>query len=117
MPTQGKHAVKQKTIVNEIISKYELTYNAEFIVGGRSMHHVMEITFIPNDAASMAKAGSCYLELIDELAQNGYGLYRTSIAFMDEVADTYGPVMKSVRKKIKQALDPNAILSPGKSGI
>jgi 4-cresol dehydrogenase (hydroxylating) len=33
------------------------------------------------------------------------------------VADTYGPVQRSVNKILKDALDPNGILAPGKSGI
>ena len=48
---------------------------------------------------------------------NGYGLYRTNIAFMDAVGETYGPTIQNVFRKIKLALDPNGILSPGKAGI
>ena len=36
---------------------------------------------------------------------------------MDKVAETYGPVQRSVHKTLKQALDPNGIIAPGKSGI
>jgi len=36
---------------------------------------------------------------------------------MDKVADTYGPVQRSINRRLKMALDPNGILAPGKSGI
>jgi 4-cresol dehydrogenase (hydroxylating) len=59
----------------------------------------------------------CYRRLIDVFAKHGYGLYRTNIAFMDVVAESYGVTVRDVFKKIKMALDPNGIISPGKSGI
>ena len=65
----------------------------------------------------MEKARSCYSELLDDFAREGYGVYCTNIDFMDKVAKLYGPVKASVNRKIKKALDPNGILAPGKSGI
>lgn len=117
VPTQGQHALKASGIADTIINKFGFTHNAEWIVGCRSMHHVIEIPFKRNDAESSMKARSCYFELTKVLAQNGYGLYRTNIAFMDEVGATYGPAIQNVFKKIKRALDPNEIISPGKAGI
>ncbi len=38
-------------------------------------------------------------------------------AFMDKVADTYGPVQRNVNKILKKALDPTGILAQGKPGI
>lgn len=78
---------------------------------------VPEIPFKRNNVEALIKARDCYLELTEELAQNGYGLYRTNIAFMDVVGATYGPIIQNVFKKIKRALDPNEIISPGKAGI
>jgi hypothetical protein len=51
---------------------------------------------------------------------HGYGEYRTHLAFMDQIAGTYnwndGALLK-FNEKIKDCLDPNGILAPGKSGI
>jgi 4-cresol dehydrogenase (hydroxylating) flavoprotein subunit len=117
VPSQGKHVVKQKMLADEIIKSYGFSYNAELIVGTRSMHHVMEIPFNKKSTESVKKSGECYLALIKEFARNGYGLYRTNIAFMDAVGATYGPAIRNVFSKIKRALDPNGIISPGKAGI
>jgi len=65
----------------------------------------------------MTKAHRCYDELLDDFAREGYGVYRTNIDFMSKVANLYGPVKAKVNRRIKQALDPNGILAPGKSGI
>ena len=50
----------------------------------------------------------------------GYGLYRGHIAFMDEIAAQYGfndHAMLRLYGTLKNALDPDGILSPGKQGI
>ena len=36
---------------------------------------------------------------------------------MDLVADQYGAANREVNARIKQALDPNHIIAPGKQGI
>jgi len=54
--------------------------------------------------------------LLEDFALEGYGVYRTNIDFMSKVANLYGPVKAKVNRRIKQALDPNGILAPGKSG-
>ena len=117
VPASGAHVLKQKMLADKIIQQYGFTYNAELIVGPRSMHHVMEIPFDKQNSSEVEKSTACYHHLIGAFAQNGYGLYRTNIAFMDEVAGTYGPVIQNVFRKLKFALDPNGIISPGKSGI
>lgn len=117
LPAQGIHAVRQKTLASEIIGRHGFEYYAEFIVGTRDMHHIMEIPFNRKDREEVRRARKCYLALLKAFAENGYGVYRTSIAFMDAVGKTYGSTQQSVFKRIKRALDPTGILSPGKSGI
>ena len=114
---QGRHALNQVRLAREIIDRYGFTHELLFIVGVRWMHNVMLINYRRNDDAELQRATECYLELLKVFAQHGYGVYRTNIAHMDAVAETYGPGMQTVFKKIKVALDPNGILSPGKSGI
>lgn len=57
---------------------------------------------------------------IDTPASLPYGEYRTHVSMMDPVADQFGcndQALLRVIEKIKDVLDPNGILSPGKSGI
>jgi len=65
----------------------------------------------------MVNARACYAKLLAEFAKIGIGVYRTNIGFMDAAAETQGPVRRDVNRRIKQALDPNGIIAPGKSGV
>jgi hypothetical protein len=58
--------------------------------------------------------------MIDDAAKEGYGEYRTHLVLVDQVAGTYswndGALMK-FNERLKDALDPNGISAPEKSGI
>ncbi|MDP3673405.1 MAG: FAD-binding oxidoreductase [Telluria sp.] len=113
----GSETLKQTELAKRILGKYGLDYVGEFIVGWRDMHHVIDVLYDKTDPEQTTSAFQCYDELLSEFLKEGYGSYRTNTAFMDKVADGYGPVSRAVNKKLKRALDPNGILAPGKSGI
>jgi 4-cresol dehydrogenase (hydroxylating) len=57
---------------------------------------------------------------VQECAKHGYGEYRAHLDFMDVAAEQYSfgdhAYLRFV-ERIKDAVDPNGILSPGKQGI
>jgi 4-cresol dehydrogenase (hydroxylating) len=58
--------------------------------------------------------------LIHDAAAAGYCEYRTHIDNMDQVAGTFDfndHAMARLNGRLKDALDPNGILAPGKQGI
>lgn len=60
------------------------------------------------------------LEVIRICAQHGWGEYRCPPAFQDAVMDSYSfndNILRRVNEKIKDALDPNGIISAGRYGI
>jgi len=116
-PARGDQAMQQVTLAREILGKYGFDYICGYVVGVRDMHHIIDLLYDRSDPAEMKKAYDCFDELVTQFASRGFGIYRTSTAFMDKVADTFGPVQRDINRKIKRALDPNGILAPGKSGI
>ena len=114
---KGSETLKQMKLAKTILGKYGFDYVGEFIVGWRDMHHVVDLLFDRSDAEQARNAYACYDELLHAFAKEGYGIYRANTAFAEKVAATYGPVKRSVEKKLKKALDPNNILAPGRCGI
>ena len=59
-------------------------------------------------------------DMIDDAAKLGYGEYRTHLALADQVAGTYnwnGNALMKFNESMKDMLDPNGILAPGRCGI
>ena len=119
-PTLGSDATKQYRMIQKTCHEFGFDYIGEFAVGWRDMHHILMLMFDRRDAAETKRAHECFARLIDEAAAEGYGEYRTNLAFMDQVARTYGAnggSLLKLQQRIKRALDPNGILAPGKNGI
>jgi len=114
---RGSETLKQMALTKQILARHGLDYSGEFIVGMRDMHHIVDVLYDKTDPEQTKAAYQCFDELLSEFSALGYGIYRVNTAFMDKVADTYGPVQRNVHKILKDALDPNGILAPGKSGI
>lgn len=119
-PTRGDDAVKQYQMIKTRAHEHGFDYIGEFAVGWRDMHHVFSLTFDRSDADERRRARALFNLLIEDAAKAGYGEYRTHLAFMDKIASTYnwndGALWK-LHHKLKDALDPNGILAPGKMGI
>jgi hypothetical protein len=61
----------------------------------------------------MTVSSQCFDELVTECSTEGSGAIARTPPFMNKVADTFGPVQRSVNRTLKKALDPNGILAPG----
>jgi len=114
---KGSETVAQMNLAKAILNEHGLDYVAEFIVGMRDLHHVVDVLFDRSDPEETQRAHACFSKLLTEFGKRGYAVYRVNTAFMDQAADLYGPTKRAIDQKIKRALDPNGILAPGKSGI
>jgi 4-cresol dehydrogenase (hydroxylating) len=75
---------------------------------------------ISRDKEKNRKNRTAFSRWVELAAARGWGEYRTAPAFMDEVAATYGfnnGALLRFHETIKDAVDPNGIISAGRYGI
>ena len=75
---------------------------------------------VTHDPAVNKKNREAFKTLIRISAEHGWGEYRTAPAFQDAVMDTYSfndHVLRRFHETLKDAVDPNGILSAGRYGI
>jgi 4-cresol dehydrogenase (hydroxylating) len=73
-----------------------------------------------HDVEKNRQSREVFERLVQVSAENGWGEYRTHVAFMDRVAEMYSyndHALRRFHETLKDAVDPNGILSPGKSGV
>ncbi|KAF2221965.1 vanillyl alcohol oxidase [Elsinoe ampelina] len=119
-PVQGDVAMEQYKLCRQRCEEAGFDFIGNFVIGMREMHHIVEIVFDSTDPKQCKRAHWVISTLVDDCAARGWGEYRTHLALMDQVADTYGwnnRALWNTHEKIKNALDPKGILAPGKQGV
>ena len=75
---------------------------------------------ITADVATNRRTRDTYRTLVKTAQEHGWGEYRTHIQFMDDVMESYSfndHALRRFHEQLKDAIDPNGILAPGKNGI
>ena len=119
-PTTAKDAQVVQDINVRLHKKYGIDLFPTLCVAGREMHYITNIIYDRSSNDEKKRAAGLMRELIAECAREGYGEYRTHVLFADQVAGTYNWNNNSLMRfneTIKDALDPNGILAPGRNGI
>jgi hypothetical protein len=116
----GDDGLAQYQLCRRRCEEAGLDFIGTFVVGMREMHHIVCIVFDRKNAESRRKAFWLISTLIKDAAERGWGEYRTHLSMMDQIAETYSfndHAQGRLNQKIKDALDPKGILSPGKNGV
>lgn len=75
---------------------------------------------ITHDPAVNRKNREAFRALVKIAAEHGWGEYRTAPAYQDDIMDTYAfgdHALRRFDETLKDAIDPNGILSAGRYGI
>ncbi|MEO8723975.1 MAG: FAD-binding oxidoreductase [Sphingobium sp.] len=75
---------------------------------------------VTDDVELNRRRRTVFKKLVKECGAKGFGEYRAPSAFQDDVMGQYSNnnnVLRRFHETIKDAIDPNGILAPGKSGI
>jgi 4-cresol dehydrogenase (hydroxylating) len=116
----GKEAVKLANLVGTRCHEHGFDYYGGFSFGARHLYSVMMILYDKQSDEHRVHANQLCEKLVVEAAQLGFGEYRAHLAYMDLIGEQYDFNDFALRRfveTLKDAADPNGILSPGKQGI
>lgn len=91
-----------------------------FGLGGRALVFVADMFFQRTDRDLTERCRTLFRLLCDDMANRGVGLYRSHLSFMDDAAAMHrwgDGALPRLNARLKDMLDPNHILAPGKQGI
>jgi 4-cresol dehydrogenase (hydroxylating) flavoprotein subunit len=120
VPATGAAVLAQMKRSRQIITDHDVDFYASFTIGGRFCNNVNMLMYDRDQPGQIETMKKLFNALIADAKAAGYGEYRTHLGWMDAVVDTYdfnNHALRTMNEKVKDALDPNGILSPGKQGI
>jgi 4-cresol dehydrogenase (hydroxylating) flavoprotein subunit len=119
-PAEGRDAMRQYMLVKTRAAEYGFDYYGGFTAAGRHLHHVFAAIFTRGRREEAERAGDLLRALMSDARAAGYGVYRSHLLYMDFAAAQYsfndGALLR-LAETIKDALDPQGVLSPGKQGV
>jgi 4-cresol dehydrogenase (hydroxylating) len=103
-----------------LTEEYGRDFHCAMHLKPRHVVMVNALAYNRDDEKMTTATQTLFQQLIETTADQGYGEYRTHLDWMDQVALSYDfndNAQLKLSETIKDALDPNGIIAPGKSGI
>ncbi|HEX7759332.1 MAG TPA: FAD-binding oxidoreductase [Caulobacteraceae bacterium] len=120
VPPTSEHVLGQLKRSRARMAEFDFDFYASFTLGGRFANNINMLLYDRDNAEQVAKVRKMFGALVEDAKAAGYGEYRTHLGWMDQVADTFdfnNHALHRFNEKIKDALDPNGVIAPGKQGV
>jgi 4-cresol dehydrogenase (hydroxylating) len=120
LPPTSEHVLKQFHSTKKRYEEIGVDYYGSFTLFERYTTNINMMIYDRDDTAMTTKVRSLFKVLVADAAKEGYSEYRTHLSDMDDVALTFdfnNHALLRLNETVKDALDPNGILAPGKQGI
>lgn len=120
IPSNGKEILSWVKTAKGICEKHGFDLFCDFFMHERHVIFVDMLTFDKLNAGQIEAVQRIFDDLFEQGKKRGYSNYRSHVDYMDRVASLYDFNDHAYRRfveTIKDAVDPNGILSPGKQGI
>jgi 4-cresol dehydrogenase (hydroxylating) len=112
-PLNGSHAAALSRIADRILLAHGFEPMITLsLMTERTIGCVISISYDRDVSGEDERALRCHDHLLTELNSEGYYPYRLGIQSMDQMCGASG--YNDVLRRIKEALDPNQIISPGR---
>ncbi|KAF2205675.1 FAD-linked oxidase-like protein [Delitschia confertaspora ATCC 74209] len=120
IPSSGATVLEWVTTAKRICEKNNFDLFCDFFMHERHLIFVNMMVFDKTNEEHRRSVEAIFNGLFEEGRTRGFSKYRSHINTMDMVAELYdfnGHAYRGFVEKLKDAVDPNGILSPGKQGI
>ena len=120
LPPDGKAALEFYYAAKACCSKYGFEFFGGLHQYPRHLAMINMIYFDRQSEEDRNNANRVFVDLVHLARKHGYSEYRAHVDYMDLVAEQFdfnGRSLMVLNERIKDALDPKGILSPGKQGI
>lgn len=122
IPMSGEAMLEAQDVFEQAFTELELPGRGPVGFTGWQRRSLISLISLPveHDTGKARKNREAFRSLLRIAGEHGWGVYRTPVVFMPDAMDVYSynnHALRRFHETIKDALDPNGILAPGKCGI